>query len=115
MGSVVLLWGEPGDLVVDLGHLKQPVETYGPLQVIHDHTRGVSEMLERPDVESALGHADSGLTVKAAAEVMFETADPKRNEIERARRKLESLVGRGRAERRDDPDGLARYFPKERP
>ena len=29
-GSVVLLWGEPGDLVVELRHLKQPVGGIGP-------------------------------------------------------------------------------------
>ena len=33
--------------------------------------------------------------------------------MEKARRQLESLVGRKRAERRDDPDGLARYFASE--
>jgi replicative DNA helicase len=109
-GSVVLLWGEPGDLVVELRHLKQPVEDVGPLSVLHDHARGVSTRLEQVDVESALGHAVHGLTVKDAAGLMFETLDPKPNAIEKARRKLESLVGRGIAERRDDPDGLARYF-----
>ncbi len=112
MGSVVLLWGEPGDLVVELRHLKQPVEEVGPLSVRHDHDSGRSVVLEQVDLEGALSNALHGLLVKDAAELMFETADPNRNEVEKARRKLESLVGRSRAERRDDPDGLARYFAR---
>jgi replicative DNA helicase len=110
MGSVVLLWGEPGDLVVELRHLKQPAEEVGPLSVRHDHNLGRSTLLEQADLETALANAHYGLVVKDAAELMFETASPNRNEIEKARRRLESLVGRDVAERRDDPDGLARYF-----
>ena len=37
-GSVVLLWGESGDALVDLSHLKQPAENVGPLKLLHDHT-----------------------------------------------------------------------------
>jgi replicative DNA helicase len=110
MGSVLLLWGEPGDLVVELRHLKQPVEEVGPLSILHDHARGASNLRDQLDLEVVLTNAVHGLTVKGAAELMFETADPKANEIEKARRRLESLVGRNRAQRRDDPDGLARYF-----
>jgi hypothetical protein len=32
------------------------------------------------------------------------------NEIEKARRRLDSLIGKGAAIRRDDEDGTARYF-----
>jgi replicative DNA helicase len=66
MGSVLLVWGESGDLVVDIVHLKQPAEEVGPLRVIHDHVHGVT-----------------------------------------------SLIAAGHAARRDDPDGLARYFIRE--
>jgi replicative DNA helicase len=108
-GSVVLLWGEPGDLVVELRHLKQPAEEVGPLQVKHDHSRGSSVVLEQADLETALANAQHGLTVKDAAGLMFETATPTANEVEKARRRLNRLVQRNRAERRDDPDGVARY------
>lgn len=111
-GSVLLLWGEPGDLVVDLRHLKQPSETFGPEKVLHDHVRGQSSLHERTDLAILLGAAAHGLAAKDAARLMFETPEPKPNETEKARRKLEGLVGSGDAERRDDPDGLARYFAK---
>lgn len=110
MGSVVLLWGEPGDLVVEMRHLKQPAEEVGPLNLIHDHARGATTVDEGTDLEEVLAAAKHGAIVQDAAVLMFTTTTPNRNEIEKARRRLESLVKRGRADRRDDPDGLARYF-----
>src|SRR5207248_1334883 len=110
MGSVVLLWGEAGDLVVELCHLKQPAEEIGPLKVVHDHVRGASRVHEETDLEQILAAAINGLAVADGARHVFETdAKPTPNQTEKARRRLESLVARGRAERRDDPDGLARY------
>ena len=37
-GSVISLWGEPGDPLVELTHLKQPADDVGPLDLEHDHT-----------------------------------------------------------------------------
>jgi replicative DNA helicase len=110
-GSVVLLWGEPGDLLVELTHLKQPAEAVGPFWVRHDHGSGVSCVHEARDLEAALINR---LTVKDAARYMFETADPKPNETEKARRKLESLVRQGRVERVDDVHGVAGYVARGR-
>jgi hypothetical protein len=109
-GSVVLLWGDPGDLVVELRHLKQPADEIGPLQIVHDHGIGSSRIHERADLETVLETSRGGLTVKDAARILFESDEPRANEIEKARRKLDRLVQRNLAERRDDPDGLARYF-----
>jgi hypothetical protein len=109
-GSVVLLWGEPGDLIVELRHLKQPADEVGPFRIVHDHVRGSSSIHEHVDLETVLVTSRGGLTVKDAARLIFESDDPKANEIEKARRKLERLVERKLAERRDDADGLARYF-----
>lgn len=95
MGSVVLLWGEPGDLVVDLTHLKQPAEEIGPLQVLHDHRVGASSVFHPFDLEQLIDQAYGGLSVKDAAVAMFGKDKPNRNEIEKARRRLESLVGKG--------------------
>jgi replicative DNA helicase len=114
MGSVVLLWGEPGDLVVELRHLKQPAEEVGPLTIVHDHVRGRSSVDEGVDLEQMLVDASHGVTVQDVASRLFGTSTPTRNEIEKARRKLEGLVKRERAQRRDDPDGLARYFHPEK-
>lgn len=44
-GSVALLWGEAGDPVVELHHLKPPAEIVGPLTVEHDHAAGRSTLV----------------------------------------------------------------------
>lgn len=110
MGSVLLLWGEPGDLVVEGRHLKQPAEEVGPLTIIHDHTRGLSKLDQAVDLDELLALASNGLTVHDAACRLFTTSTPDRNEIEKARRRLENLVRRDEAHRQDDTDGTARYF-----
>lgn len=114
MGSVLLLWGEPGDLVVELRHLKQPAEEVGPLRVRHDHAIGHSRVHGQVDLERALAETPHGLTVRDAASAMFETNAPADNEIEKARRRLNSLVKRDRAQRRTDEDGTVRYLTAER-
>lgn len=110
MGSVLLLWGEPGDLVVELRHLKQPEGEIGPFNVIHDHGRGNSNVHERADILQALAIANHGLTVTDAAALLFEKSTPNRNENEKTRRRLHKLADAGRIIRHDDPDGVARYF-----
>lgn len=110
MGSVLLLWGEPGDLVVELKHLKQPEGEIGPFNIVHDHAHGTSSVHERIDLVDALARAVHGLTVADAAQLLFEKSNPSKNEIEKARRRINALAGAGRATRHDDPDGLARYF-----
>jgi hypothetical protein len=103
-GSVLLLWGEPGDLVVELKHLKQPAEEVGPFTIVHDHARGVSTISEQVDVEKLLWQAGaSGLSVADAASGMFGLS-PTRNETEKARRRLERLVKEGKARK---PEPLA--------
>jgi len=116
MGSVLLLWGEPGDLVVELRHLKQPEGEIGPFNVLHDHDHGRSTVHERADLVTALALAQHGLTVADAAALLFEKELPSKNEIEKTRRRLNALADSGRATRQDDPDSLARYFdPKKTP
>ena len=110
MGSVVLLWGERGDLVVELKHLKQPEGEIGPFNVLHDHSRGTSTVHERIDLVHALAIAAHGMTVADAACLLLEKSTPTKSEIEKARRRLNKLVDSGRATKHDDPDGLARYF-----
>ncbi|MDI3331750.1 MAG: AAA family ATPase [Micrococcus sp.] len=41
VGSVIHLDGAPGDAVVKLRHLKQPADTVGPFDVIHDPDTGL--------------------------------------------------------------------------
>jgi energy-coupling factor transporter ATP-binding protein EcfA2 len=96
VGSVLLLWGDPGDSIVELLHLKQPAEEIGPLKVAHDHATGTTDIQPEFDVLISL-RSDRGMTVKQAARKMFETDEPTRNQIEKARRKLDGLLAAGRA------------------
>lgn len=103
-GSVLLLWGAAGDPIVELHHLKQPAEPVGPLRVIHDHAAGHSSVWHATDALSLLAVAGaSGRTVKDVAAAMFETDQPDRNHLEKARRKLERLVEAGHVERIEGP------------
>jgi len=111
MGSVLLLWGEPGDLVVELRHLKQPAEDVSPLTVIHDHARGSSSLEKPVDLIDLVSRANEGLTVHNAAVNLFTSATPGRNEIEKARRRLECLVTRGDIVR-EDVNGVVHYFDR---
>jgi replicative DNA helicase len=96
-GSVVLLWGEPGDAVIELSHLKQPADEVGPLELVHDHHAGTTSVHERPTVRALVAAAtDGGISVADAA-VRLHGPSPSRNDIEKARRKLDSLVRQGEA------------------
>jgi replicative DNA helicase len=90
-GSVVLLWGEPGDSFVELSHLKQPAEPLGPLTVYHDHTHGISTVHGALDLYEYAKQAN-GITAADVARQLFETNKPIPNQIEKARYKLNKLV-----------------------
>jgi replicative DNA helicase len=89
MGSVILLWGDPGDPIVELRHLKQPVEEIGPWDVRHDHDRGITLREQAPtSTSSSPAPADHGLTAQTAAGMLRQTDTPSKSEIEKARRQL---------------------------
>jgi replicative DNA helicase len=112
MGSVFCVWGEPGDAIVELLHLKQPAEDVGPLELIHDHTRGTTTREARSSVEEILQeHATTGLEVKTLASRLYKEPEPNKKQTERARRRLESLVNAGHAERAVNLDGRTIYQP----
>ncbi len=116
-GSVVLLWGKAGDLVIRLEHLKQPGAPVGPLDILHDHDAGRSTVERVPvDALVVLVNARTGLTGPDLARLAGEGEEPKKTDIQRARRDLNQLVSKGLA-RREEPirggDGgssPARYF-----
>lgn len=100
-GSVVLLWGDPGDPVVELTHLKQPAAEVGPLTVHHDHDRGRSTV---PGPVDLLDVAARGVTATEAAQRIYDTSSPNRNQVERARRRLEKLADLGQVTREKAQD-----------
>lgn len=102
-GSVVLIWGEAGDAVVELSHLKQPAGVVGPLQVVHDHLVGDSTVEEQPSPWSVLVNSRRGVSVAGLAMILWDSTD--RSAKERARRALEGFVKQGRAHRRDGERG----------
>jgi replicative DNA helicase len=110
-GSVISLWGRPGDPIVRLRHLKQPMAEVGPFDVTFDPIAGYATVASGTDLPSLLRSARQGLTARAAATALYSSADPTRAEVERARRALERLVPT-RAYRRDgaQPTEPATYF-----
>jgi len=104
-GSVLLLWGAPGDAVIELSHLKQPAEEIGPLTVVHDQRRGVSTVDpgEHARMIDVVRERGGGVTVREAAIGFYGVAEPDRNTIEKARRKLETLAEDGLLVRTDRP------------
>jgi replicative DNA helicase len=102
-GSCVLLWGNPGDPVVSLTHLKQPLSPFGPLKVDHDHDRGVTTILEGvADPLVMLRNAGpNGLSAEDVARVLKDGGTPSENDRRQARRKLGRLVDRGHAVKRE--------------
>jgi KaiC/GvpD/RAD55 family RecA-like ATPase len=98
-GSVITLWGEPGDPLVDLVHLKPPAEEVGPFELEHDHQRGTTTLRERPDEWSLLSRSgNSGVTAKGVAEVVYGRT-PSKADTEKSRRRLERFVEAGHAHR----------------
>jgi hypothetical protein len=118
-GSVVLLWGSPGDALVELTHLKQPAAPVGPLKIQHDHRAGVTVVSDGFDLLRVLRASSQGLTAPAAARQMFdidENHDVEDSQRRKAKRALDGLVEKGLAHRRDAREGgtggsdAARYF-----
>lgn len=114
-GSVVMLWGDAGDLVVEFTHLKQPDETIGPLQVVHDHVRGVSTLLEKVDAYTLVQGASNGITAVEISERLY--GDAGANSIRKVRRQLDRLSGEKLVHRKDGARGgaagreAATYYP----
>jgi hypothetical protein len=116
-GSVFVLWGEAGDSIVELNHLKQPLEQIGPHKVLHDHHAGRSDLDAPINVLSIVNTSHKGISAKAIATLMFDDQSPKRPLVERARRKLDGLARTGHITRVDGTKGgtnggdAVLYFP----
>lgn len=106
-GSVVLLWGEPGDTVIDFDHLKQPRSPVGPFQITHTQAIGFSEVENAPgDALDIIRSAAQGLVAEGIARYMFGTEKPTRAQVERARRRADNLVAKGLVYSANEPSGI---------
>jgi replicative DNA helicase len=110
-GSVILLWGNAGDPVVDFKHLKQPLEEVGPFQVRHDHTNGTSDVYHETDLLTLVSSCADGITAKDAAKVVFNKENPSTAEVEKVRRRLAKL---GLEERPGSRGGAATTYHAQR-
>lgn len=105
MGSVVLLWGQAGDPLVELVHLKQPAGEVGPWTVAHDHVAGRSTVYRGFDLDAFLILNPAGVTVMAVARAMTERASPTDTDRKKAQRLLDAAVKRGRLVKREGSKG----------
>ena len=97
-GSVIMLWGEAGDPVVEFHHLKQPMSEVGPFKILHDPASGQSSIVyddETDVVAMARRCRTGGLSAREAAICLFSTDSPTRAQIEKSRRRLAKLVADG--------------------
>lgn len=119
-GSVIMLWGDPGDPEVEFKHLKQPMDEVGPFKVEHNNRTGVSVRVYEASkdlVELARRCRTTGVSAKEAAIVLFELGDGGKvptKDINKARRRLDKHVEEGRLHRVDPvgfgPGNEARWF-----
>ena len=105
-GSVIQLWGSPGDLVVELTHLKQPSEQVGPLKVAHDHSIGRTEIIQGYDVVAHLRNCPNGATTMEVARQLYGGDIPDKqtdNLRKKAERRLRSAQDKGLVHSPEDP------------
>lgn len=93
-GSVIALTGNPGDAVIGLKHLKQPSNDVGPLRLHHNSLTGEMSVYHSVDLV-AVAQSEGKITAKRAARAIHEKEDVSANEVEKARRKLDALQGKG--------------------
>lgn len=97
-GSVIMLWGEAGDPIIELNHLKQPLNEVGPFKVRHNRETGISEVFHDEDTDViALARRcrTTGLSAQEAACCLFQVEKPTTAQLEKTRRKLAKFVDDG--------------------
>ena len=112
-GSVVILSGEPGDLVVRFRHVKTPASEVGPWQ-LHLDPDGGSFTVRKCDLLVSVRNAGpEGLTAEAAAVDMYETRRHTSAEQKKAERQLDRLVRSGQLIRTEGRHGPVWFLKEE--
>lgn len=97
-GSVIMLWGDAGDEIVELLHLKQPMNDIGPFKIQHNRETGLTSVYHDEDTDViALARRcmTSGLSLNEATTCMFTVESPTAAQRQKARRKLAAFVEKG--------------------
>jgi hypothetical protein len=116
-GSVLSLFGQPGDIVLELTHLKPLGEPIMPTQVVITRQSGEMAVYEKTtplDILRASGV--QGLTVEDAARSMYGILGNRKltpNEVENTRNKLNRMVRDDQAEKHPKTEGPVRYRVKD--
>ncbi|MEH0841632.1 AAA family ATPase [Micromonospora sp. CPCC 205711] len=96
-GSVILIWGEAGDPIVEFKHLKQPADIVGQgWKLHHDPESGKTVVGGTVNLLELVNSSVNGITALDGAKAMFETAKPTSAQKEKARRILNKLESEGR-------------------
>jgi hypothetical protein len=106
-GSVISLWGEPGDLVVEFTHLKSPAAQAGPWTMGIDPAAGTVH-LEHAAVDLVQHVRDrgaAGATAVTAAQALFDCTAPDGSQQKKAAYRLNKKVAEGVLYRRDGQRG----------
>lgn len=105
-GSVITLTGEPGDPIIEMRHVKQPMNEVGPYRLLHNHDAGLMTIEHQVDLlVLAQANRTHGLTAQAAAGALFDTDKPTRAQIEKARYRMDRLAKQGLLQRVDGMKG----------
>jgi replicative DNA helicase len=97
-GSVVTLWAPAaGSPMVEVHHLKQPSHEVPTMMALVDIDVGDFLVQEVGDLLALLRRAPRGVAAAGAAVAMFTSAQPSRQQVEKARRALNRLVAKGLA------------------
>jgi hypothetical protein len=95
-GSVLVLWSpEPGSPLVELHHVKAPAHEVGPLEVVVDIDAGDLRLQETVDLLTVVRGTPKGVSATGGAVILTGKKEPTRGEVQKARRKLEHLRGKG--------------------
>jgi replicative DNA helicase len=106
-GSVVMLWGEAGDPIVEFAHLKQPDDVVGPLTLLHDNRTGLTTVAHSFGVVELLKANPLPMATRDIAIGLLKKSKPSENEIVKVRRQLKAAEKEGRVKQLDIEEGEA--------